>query len=828
MQYNCSEGRNTYGVTLLHRNTLISIPEHFLFDLAMLKHIVKVAWRNFARNKVYSLINILGLSAGMAIALLIGLWIHDELSFNKYNRNYDRLAQVMSHTTANHEIFTYPYLPTPMGDELRSGYGEEFKTVVLSTFTERPVLRYQDKNIVESGNFMEPGAPDLLSLVMVEGNRQALNDPASILLSASAARAFFGEEDPLGKVLTVDQKTEAKVAGVYEDIPYNSDFKDLAFVAPWKMYLTLHPEVRDNKTPWANNSYQVFVVVADHADFDKVSAGIKDIRVRHMPPEAAKARRPQVFLHPMPKWHLYSEFKNGVNTGGKIQSVWLFGIIGLFVLLLACINFMNLSTARSEMRAREVGVRKTIGSLRVQLILQFLSESILSAMLAFLLSILWLWLILPGFNDLSDKRMHILWGDPVFWLYCLVFCLFTGIGAGLYPAFYLSSFKPVRVLKGAFRSGRNSALPRKVLVVLQFTVSVMLIIGTLVVFRQIQFASDRPVGYDWDGLISINANPDILNNFEVIRNELKRSGSIVDMAKATSPTTDYYADGGAFNWPGKEPTLAVDFAINMVSMQYGKTVGWQIKEGRDFSTDFPSDSTAVILNESAINFMGLKDPVGQTLEWTGKPYKIVGIIRDIIYESPYRQVKPCVFFTTGFSIHVVAVRINTRIGTAQALQQVGRVFSTYDQGHPFAYTFVDDVYAQKFSNERRIGKLAGMFSVLAVFISCLGLFGMASFTAEQRIKEIGVRKVLGASVFILWRLLSRDFVILVCFALLFAIPLSYLLMSRWLEGFTYRSGISWWIFVTAAAGAFGITLVTVSYHILRAATTNPTKSLRAE
>ncbi|GGB14545.1 ABC transporter permease [Puia dinghuensis] len=794
----------------------------------MFKHLVKVAWRNFARNKIYSSINILGLSMGMAIALLIGLWIHDELSFNQYHKNYDRLAQVMSHTTANHEIFTYPYNPSPMGDELRNNYGDDFKTVVLSSFTERPVLRYQDKKIVETGDFMEPGAPDMLSLEMVEGSGQSLNDPMSILLSASTARAFFGEEDPLGKILTVDQKTEAKVAGIYKDIPYNSDFKDLAFVAPWKMYLSLHPEVRDNKTPWAINNYQVFVVLADHADLDKVSSSIRDVRLRHMPPEAARSRKPQVFLHPMPKWHLYSEFKNGVNTGGRIQFVWLFGIIGLFVLLLACINFMNLSTARSEMRAKEVGVRKTIGSLRIQLILQFLTESILSVLLAFIFSILWLWLILPLFNGLADKRLNILWGDPLFWLYCLVFCLFTGLGAGLYPAFYLSSFKPVRVLKGVFRSGRNAALPRKILVVLQFTVSVVLIIGTIVVFRQIRYASDRPVGYDWDGLISINANSDIMNGFEVIRNELKSSGAIVDMAEATSPTTDYYADGGAFNWQGKDPTMSVDFAINMVSMQYGKTVGWQIKEGRDFSTDFPSDSTAVILNESAINFMGLKDPVGQTIEWTGKPYKIVGVIKDIIYESPYRQVKPCVFFTTGFSTHVIAVRINTRIGTTRALEEVGRVFSTYDKGHPFAYTFVDDVYAQKFSNERRIGKLAGMFSVLAIFISCLGLFGMASFTAEQRIKEISVRKVLGASVFILWRLLSKDFVILVCFALLLAIPLSYFLMSRWLQGYAYRSGISWWIFVMAAAGALVITLLTVSYHILRAATTNPTKSLRTE
>jgi putative ABC transport system permease protein len=794
----------------------------------MLKHFVKVAFRNFARNKIHSSINILGLSSGMAIALLIGLWIHDELSFNKYDKNYDRMAQVMSHTTANHEIFTYPYNPSPMGDELRNNYGQDFKTVVLSSFPVHPVLSYRDKKIVESGDFMDPGAPDMLSLDMVEGNGQSLNDPSSILLSASTARAFFGEEDPLGKILTIDQKTEAKITGVYKDIPYNSDFKDLAFVAPWKMYLILHPEVRDNKTPWANNNYQVFVVLADHASLDKVSSSIKDIRVNHMPPEAARARKPQIFLHPMSKWHLYSEFKNGVNTGGRILFVWLFGIIGLFVLLLACINYMNLSTARSEMRAKEVGVRKTIGSLRIHLIGQFLGESILSVLFAFLLSILWLWLILPVFNGLADKRLAILWGDPLFWLYCLAFCLLTGLGAGLYPAFYLSSFKPILVLKGVFRSGRNAALPRKILVVLQFTISVVLIIGTVVVFRQIRYASDRPVGYDWDGLISINSNPAVLNNFEVIRNELKRSGVIVDMARATSPTTDYYADGGAFDWQGKDPSMSVDFAINMVSMQYGRTVGWQIKEGRDFSTDFPSDSSAVILNESAISFMGLKDPIGQTIEWTGKPYKIVGVIRDIIYESPYSQVKPCVFFTTGLSTNVIAVRINTSVGTARALEQVGQVFSTYDPDHPFAYTFVDDAYAQKFNNERRVGKLAAMFSGLAIFISCLGLFGMASFAAEQRIKEICVRKVLGASVFNLWRLLSRDFVILVCFALLLAIPLSYFLMSRWLQGYSYRSDISWWIFVMAAAGAFVITLLTVSYHILRAATTNPTKSLRAE
>jgi ABC-type lipoprotein release transport system permease subunit len=531
----------------------------------------------------------------------------------------------------------------------------------------------------------------------------------------------------------------------------------------------------------------------------------------------------------MSRWRLYGDFKNGVNSGGRIMFVWLFAIIGAFVLLLACINFMNLSTARSEKRAKEVGIRKAIGSFRTQLIGQFFCESLLVTVLSFVMCIILARLALPVFNEIADKKISIPWDQPLFWLTGIGFCVITGLLAGSYPALYLSSFRPVKVLKGTFRAGRFAAVPRKVLVVTQFTVSVTLVIGTLVVFRQIQYAKDRPMGYNSNGLIMLQLmSKDIPDHFEAIKQELKGSGAVMEIASSSGPVTSVWSTNGGFEWKGKDPDMAVDIPNTGVSHEYGKTVGWEFVAGRDFSPKFASDSLAFVINESAAKFMGLKNPVGEIIKWDGHAMTVIGVIKDMIMENPYQAVRPSFYCVAKGHGDFVIMKLNPAAGAQRSLAKIEQVLKQYSPAQPFNYQFTDVAYANKFDGETRIGRLAGSFAILAIFISCLGLFGMASFMAEQRTKEIGVRKVLGASVFHVWRLLSKEFVVLVTVSLLIAAPLAYFFMQRWLENFEYRAGIPWWVFILTATAALLITLLTVSGQSIKAALMNPVKSLRAE
>ena len=535
-----------------------------------------------------------------------------------------------------------------------------------------------------------------------------------------------------------------------------------------------------------------------------------------------------MFLQPMKNWHLRADFKNGINTGGRIQYVWLFGIVGLFVLLLACINFMNLSTARSEKRAKEVGVRKAIGSDRSQLIAQFFSESFLVVIVAFILALILVIIFVPFFNDVADKKLSLLWTNPVFWISGLLFCLFTGLVAGSYPALYLSSFQAVKVLKGTFRVGRFASIPRKVLVVMQFSVSVMLIIGTIVVYRQIQHAKNRPVGYNKESLVTNGINDVLHGKYEALRNELKSSNVVVEMTQSTSPTTEVWNTNGGFNWEGKDPNQAVDFPNCGVTPEYGKVIGWKIKEGRDFSRDFATDSAAFILNESAVKFIGLKDPVGKTITWEDKPFKVIGVVKDMLTESPYQPIRAAMYHCTYEQGNVIIMKINPKLSPNVALGKIENIFKKYDPAAAFDFKFVDEDFVKKFGDEERIGKLASVFAGLAVFISCLGLFGLASFVAEQRTKEIGIRKVVGASVFNLWQLLSKDFVLLVIIACIIAAPVAWYGMDQWLQKYDYKAAISWWIFAAAIAGSLLITIFTVSFQAIKAAMSNPVKSLRTE
>jgi len=794
----------------------------------MLKNYFKTAIRSLRKNKVHSFINVTGLSVGMAVAMLIGLWIWDELSFDKYHKNYDHIAQVMQSRTFNSVVRTGVSEPMPLGPELAKSYGSDFKYIVMSSWNFDHILSVGNKKLLNSGSYMDVKAPDMLTLNMLQGTRNGLANPSSIILSQSVAKALFGNGDPMGKIVKIDNNASVKVTGVYADLPFNTTLRDLSFIAPWSLYKNSEEWLRKSADNWGNNAFQVFVQLADNVNMDRVSIKIKDAKLKNQAGDDRKANA-RLFLQPMNKWHLYADFKNGVNTGGRIQYVWMFGIIGIFVLLLACINFMNLSTARSEKRAKEVGIRKAVGSLRGQLVYQFYIESVVVALFAFIFSLVLVQLVLPFFNQVADKQMAILWSNPLFWLAGVGFSLITGIIAGSYPALYLSSFNAVKVLKGSFKAGRFASIPRKVLVVVQFVVSVVLIISTVVVFRQIQFAKNRPVGYRREGLITIpTSTGDLHKNIDAVRDDMLNSGAVISMAESSSPATDIQSNTGGVEWPGKDPSVADDFSTIGMSPDYGKTVGWQFVAGRDFSKQFLTDSSAVIINEAAAKYMALKNPVGTTIKWGGSDYKIVGVIKDVVMGSPYLPVKQAIYYMDADPGGFVTLRINPAMGVKDALARIETVYKKYSPATPFKYQFVDDAYAKKFSDEERVGKLASFFASLAILISCLGLFGLASFIAEQRTKEIGVRKVLGASVINLWGLLSRDFVVLVVIACLIAVPLANYLMDQWLQKYEYRTPLSWWIFAAAAAGALFITIATVSYQSIKAALMNPVKAIKTE
>jgi ABC-type antimicrobial peptide transport system permease subunit len=784
----------------------------------MFKNYFKIAWRNLLKNKLHSFINITGLATGMAVALLAGLWIWDEVSFDTYFRNHSRLAQVMCNQTDKGETYTGNGLAMPVGEALRSKYGQHFKYVSLASWENDYLVEAGDKKFDRKGMWVQPDFPSMFTYSLVRGNPLALNDPSSVLISQSLASAVFGGVDPLNKIIRLNNQFDLKVAGVYEDLPRNTNFYNVQLLLPWENQANW----LNKQTTWDNHCGQLFVQLNEHVDLHTVNE-----KVKTLPTPYIKAFKEEIMLHPFDKLHLYTEFKNGKAVGGRIEFVWLFGIVGVFVLLLACINFMNLSTARSTTRAREVGIRKTIGSQRIHLIAQFLGESLIVTCLAFLLAIVLVQLSLPFFNNLADKEIPVRWNNPVFWSLALGFILFTGVIAGSYPAFYLSAFKPVKVLKGVIQAGRFASMPRKILVVVQFTVSVTLIICTIVVFLQINYAKDRPVGYNRAGLITVDMKtPELRANYNAIRTDLLQSGVVEQMARSSHSAT-YFPNNNSISWRGKDPAQVVFYRTVTVSPEFGKTIDWHIMEGRDFYADVPTDSSSVVLNEIGAQTTGLKNIVGETIKYGDKNYTVVGVVDNMVTQSPYEPVPPAVFFLDGY-LGIITIRIKPGTPIQQALAKIEPVFKKYNAGNPFEFKFVDEEYAKKFSNETRIGNLATFFAILAIFISCLGLFGLASFVTEQRTKEIGVRKVLGASIFNLWRLLSKEFALLVTIALLISIPVAWYAMNKWLQDYQYRIEISWWIFAITGIGALLITLLTVSFQAVKAAMMNPVSSLKTE
>ncbi|TXD83185.1 FtsX-like permease family protein [Subsaximicrobium wynnwilliamsii] len=799
----------------------------------MIRNYIKIAFRNLKKNKVYSFINIFGLALGLAVTMIIGLWIVDEFNYNDHFESKDQIAQVMQNQTINGSVETNEGLPLALEFQLRDHFGDAFESIVMSSRPDERYLSLKDKVISSSGRFMQVDAPDLLELDMLEGTRKGLKETNAILLSETTAQTLFGSESPLGKSIVSDNEHTMVVTGIYKDIYKNNSFNGMHFIMPFKHWMSTRWGWLENQdSNWSYNPFFIYVKFSENADLAAVNARIVNLKKDNLP--VGDVFNSQLFLFPMADWYLHSNFENGKQVGGRIENVWLFGIIGLFVLLLASINFMNLSTARSEKRALEVGIRKSIGSTRRQLIYQFLSESFLVVLVAFILAIGLVLVSLPAFNTIAGKDVIFPWSSSLFWMVSLGFIGFTALVSGSYPALYLSSFKPIKVLKGTFKMGKFAALPRKVLVVTQFTVSIALIIGTLIVKDQIDYSKNRPVGINSAQLIQLpTSSQDFSGKYDLIRNAFLSSGSVAKMGWGTSPATSIWNYSSGFEWDGKPVDFNESFAQMAISFDYIDAVGMKIIEGRSFSRDFATDSNAVVLNKTAVDYMGIKNPVGKYIRGTAAgpndvPMQIVGVVEDVINESAYEPVSPQMYQfghgTGGFYY----LRLNPNQATSKSLASVEKIFKTNFPNLPFSYDFVDEEYAQTFAAEERIASLAKVFTLLAILISCLGLFGLASFMAEQRKKEIGVRKVLGATVTNLWLLLSKDFILLIAISICIAAPLAYYFMSDWIEKFFYRTDISIGVFLIAGLGALLLTVITVSFQAIKAAIANPVKSLRTE
>ncbi len=799
----------------------------------MFKNYLKIAWRNLFRNKVYSTINIVGLALGMAMALLIGIWISDELNVNKSFVHYEHIVQVLVNSKQSDQTETSAQIPIPLVYDLRKKFTSDIKAVGMLSWVGGNIISYGDKKIGREGSrHADPEMLRIISPKMLSGNYNALNDPQSMIINQTLANDLFGKADPMNKIVKLDNQQTMRITGVFEDFPVSSKFGDTRYFICWQQIMVENPDFKSAETDWKSGGPEVYILLQDHTDPDYFQKEIKPTLNGH-----ARTDHPEVFVQPMSKWHLYADFRDGKNAGGAIEFVKMFGLIGFFVLFLACINFMNLSTARSERRAREVGIRKAVGSVRLQLIVQFLGESFLITTLAMALSLIIAFIALPWFNQVADKQMIFPAENPVFWAVIVGFTIITALIAGSYPAFYLSSFNAGKVLKGTLKSGRQALLPRKVLVVLQFTISIALIIGTALVFQEIRYARNRPTGYERKNLITVyRSTVESHTNYDVLRSELLAKRVIEDMAVSTSPTNTLTNDAiDGWSWPGKDPNIMPAMAFYQVSTNYGHTVKWIFKEGRDFSNQMLTDSTALVINEAAVKYMGLKQPVGTLLKSlysgpTNPNLRVIGVIQDMIMESPFAKVTPTVYMMSNRTQYLnwMTIRLNPAISASKAIAMAAPLFSKYNPNGVLDYRFNDEQYAKRFALEQKIGILSLVFAGFAIFISCLGLFGLASFTAEQRTREVGIRKVLGASLLNLWSLLSKEFLVLVFISFCIALPLSYFFMTNWLQRYTYRTPVSVWIFIGTMAAAILITMITVSFQSIKASLANPIKSLRTE
>ena len=789
----------------------------------MLKSYLKITWRNLLRHKAFSIINIVGLAIGMASAALILLWVQNEMSYDQFHENKDRLYSVYNKSVFNGNLWCWETTPKVMAKTLKSEYPQIEETARTSENTF--LFTVGDKRLTVPGYFTDPGFLTMFSLPLVNGNKtSALNNIHSIVITQKLSKKLFGDDNAMGKTIKIDSNAYFTVTGVMKDLPNNTRF-NFEYLMPWS-YMK---KIGWDETSWGNNSIQTYVLLKPGVTEAMADKAIVNVTKTH-----SDTKDITQFLHSIKQWRLYSKFDaKGNISGGKIDTVRIFSIIAAFILLIACINFMNLSTARSEKRAREVGIRKVVGALRNSLILQFLGESILIAFISGVIALIIVQLSISGFNQLTEKQLFVPYGNVYFWFVFLGFILFTGIISGSYPALYLSSFKPVSVLKGTFKAANALVTPRKLLVVIQFTFAVVLIICTIIIRQQLQYAQDRDSGYKKDNLVYVMMSGNIGKSYENIKNDLINSGAAVAVAKTSAPITQGWSDSWGFHWKGSLPDNKVDFNIFNTDGDLVKTMGLKLIAGRDIDPKvYKTDSTALILNEASVKIMGLKDPVGQeVIRGEGKDAQtlhIVGVIKDFILQSPYDPVRHMLIQGPKSWFNVIHFRLNNAHTTADNLKRAEQVFKKYNPDYPFEYNFIDQEYAKKFGDEQRTGVLASLFAGLTIVISCLGLFGLAAYMAQNRLKEIGIRKVLGASVAGVTTLLSKDFLKLVLISFVIASPIAYYFMYQWLKGYSYRISISVWVFLIAALVTVLISVITVSFQAIKAALTNPVKSLKGE
>lgn len=787
----------------------------------------KTSWRNIIKEKGYSGFNILGLAVGMSVALIIGLWVQYQASYDRFLPDFGQAYRAMVRSSPNGVTEAGGASCLPLADAIRRDV-PGVKYVAQADFGGQHSLMTGDKKVYNTGLFAGEDFLKIFRYPLLQGNAEdVLKQPASIVLTKSTAIALFGQEDPMNKIIRVDNLHDVKVAGILADLPGNSSLT-FDYIIPFSYYIQTQDWIRQNLDNWNMNPIQTFIGLQSNVSKDQAELALKTIYKKY-DHDAYQASKTEVFIHPLKDWHLYSEFKNGVVSGGFIDYVKVFSIIGLLVLLLACINFTNLSIARSEKRAREVGVRKAIGSLKKHIIFQFLIESVLNTLMAFILALVLLSVSLPAFNALTTSTIQIPWSSVPFWGVMLSYVLLTGLLAGGRPAFYLSSFQPVKVLKGTLQTGRAATMPRKILVVLQFTCSVALIICTVIVYQQIQYARSRPAGFNADRLMMTDASNDIDRNFVALKNDLLHTGLVTDVTKATTPATALYSAARVDDWQGKDAGETLGVANVGITDDYFNTLGMQLIMGRDFERGMAIDTSDVILNEAAVQRMRFKDPINQVIFWNGhRKIRVIGVVKDALMGSPFSAAQPTFFVYNPSWSSTVMYRLAPGVDVRAAIGKFSPIFSKYNPAYPYSFRFADESHAAKFKVELLIGKLSGIFTVLAIFISCLGLFGLATYVAQQRTKEIGIRKVLGASVTQVWMMLSREFIILVMLSCLIAAPIAFYFMHGWLQTYDYRIGIGPGVFIVSAAAAIIVTIITISVQAIRAALMNPVNSLRSE
>ena len=786
----------------------------------MIKNYFKIAWRNLFRNIGFSITNILGLAIGMICTILILLWVQDELGYNKFHADYDHIYKVMANRDFNNQIFTDENMVLPLAKAIETG-SPQVKNAVVTTHIQPFIIAHRETRLKQMGYIVSEHFFDMFSWRFIKGNAAtALNDPSSIILTESAAKALFGTDDPLDKTVKINNSREAKVVAILADPPNNST---LLFdcIMPFNYS---EEDVKQSMTQWQNSSWNVFVQTFPGANIGLIEKSINEIKQQHDPGDKKIST---YFTFPMSKWRLYADFKDGKNVGGMIEYVRLFTIIAFIILLIACVNFMNLSTSRSEKRAKEIGVRKTLGSNKRQIITQFFFESIILALIAFVFSIIAAFLLMPAFNILVSKQLFLDLTQPNFWLGSFIIILLTGIIAGSYPALYLSSFNPVKVLKGAFIQGKSAAIPRRVLVVAQFSISILLISATIIVYKQIDHIKNRDMGYNPNNLVCLSASPDVNKNFEVIKQELLKTGMISAVTRTMAPITEIWWKSPAPDWDGKPLNANIIMTGVTTDVDFSKTMGIKLLQGKDFSGT-PSDSSAMLLNNAAVKAMGLKNPIGTQMTYGRKGYTVIGVLDNVIMESPFKAVDPMMLYFNPANSNSVSIRVSQSAGLQKALQSIEIVFRKYDPSVPFEFQFVDQEFNKKFVNEELISRIANIFAGLAIFICCMGLAGLASFTIEKRFREISIRKVLGATVEQLLILISKEFLKLVLIAFIISVPLTWLIMNNWLQKYDFRIEINIWIFVAVGVLIMLLTMIVVNLNTIRAATANPVKSLRTE